>query len=34
MAGSHPIGIVMVGDADEQKALDVLKRVAIDARLG
>jgi hypothetical protein len=34
MAGSDPFGIVMVGEDDQQKALDILRRVAIPARLG
>jgi hypothetical protein len=34
MSGNDPFGIVLVDNADLQKALDVLKRAAINARLG
>jgi hypothetical protein len=31
---SDPIGVVMVSDADEKKAIAVLSRASISARLG
>ena len=34
VSGSNPFGVVMVHDADIEKALAILKRASIEARLG